>query len=138
MSKSCLLCRDAGGTVLLRTEAWRIVLALDEPLYPGLCRVIWNAHVRELTDLEPTACAELLQALVRTERALRQVLKPVKVNLASLGNVTPHLHWHVVPRREDDAHFPNAIWGPERRKAMPPPLAAETIAALKTALEQRT
>jgi diadenosine tetraphosphate (Ap4A) HIT family hydrolase len=42
-------------------------------------------------------------------------MKPGKVNLASLGNQVPHLHWHVIPRYADDAHFPKPIWAtPER------------------------
>jgi diadenosine tetraphosphate (Ap4A) HIT family hydrolase len=51
------------------------------------------------------------------EAAVREVLNPDKVNLASLGNVVPHLHWHVVPRFADDRHFPDAVWASPRRPA---------------------
>jgi hypothetical protein len=43
------------------------------------------------------------------------VLGAEKVNLASLGNQVPHLHWHVIPRFKDDPHFPFAIWGRKMR-----------------------
>jgi diadenosine tetraphosphate (Ap4A) HIT family hydrolase len=46
----------------------------------------------------------------RVEAALRICLQPEKVNLASLGNMTPHLHWHVIPRRSGDPTFPQPIW----------------------------
>jgi len=46
---------------------------------------------------------------------LRNVLKPHKINLAEFGNMTPHLHWHVIARNLDDAHFPNSIWGARRQ-----------------------
>lgn len=138
MTHACVMCLQDGGTVLLRGVAWRIVLARDEPLYPGLCRVIWNEHVREMTDLEPAARREFFAAVLRTESAVRRVLHPAKVNLASLGNVTPHLHWHVVPRNEQDAHFPNAIWGPERRNTTPHALDEKTVRALKAAVEEGT
>ena len=46
---------------------------------------------------------------------MREVMQPYKINVASLGTVVPHLHWHVIPRFEDDAHFPNPIWGEIRR-----------------------
>jgi diadenosine tetraphosphate (Ap4A) HIT family hydrolase len=49
------------------------------------------------------------------ERALRTVMQPAKVNLASLGNQVPHVHWHVIPRFTNDAHFPLAVWAPRQR-----------------------
>lgn len=87
--------------------------------YPGFCRVILQDHVREMTDLAPQRRARLMQAVFATERALRDTLRPTKVNLASLGNMTPHLHWHVIPRFADDAHFPEAIWARPLRAAAP-------------------
>jgi diadenosine tetraphosphate (Ap4A) HIT family hydrolase len=27
----------------------------------------------------------------------------------------PHLHWHVIPRFADDAHFPDPVWASRRR-----------------------
>ena len=50
------------------------------------------------------------------EESLREVLQPDKINLASLGNLTPHLHWHVIPRYRQDKHFPQPIWGTVQRE----------------------
>ncbi len=120
---TCELCTQDGGTVVLRTDLLRIVL-VDESDYPGFCRVIVNAHVREMTDLDPTALARVMAAVFAVEDAQRDVLSPHKINVASLGNVTPHVHWHVVPRFEDDAHFPQPIWGIRQRDTPPQVLAA--------------
>ena len=106
----CPLCREEGGTLVLRDELLRVVL-IDEADYPGFARVIVNAHVKEMTDLDPAALARVMAAVYAVEDALRVVLAPDKINLASLGNVVPHLHWHVIPRFADDAHFPQPIWG---------------------------
>ena len=51
----------------------------------------------------------------RFERVLRAELAPDKINLATLGNQVPHLHWHVIPRFADDAHFPDPVWAARRR-----------------------
>lgn len=59
----------------------------------------------------------MMSAVFRVEAALRAVLKPDKINLASLGNMVPHVHWHVIPRFVDDRHFPDAIWASPRRAA---------------------
>lgn len=114
MSAACELCQHDGGRVLWRDAALRVVLA-DDPDYPGFLRVIWNKHVREMSDLQPGERERLMGVVFRVEAALCQVLTPHKINLASLGNVTPHLHWHVIARYMDDAHFPQPIWGTRQR-----------------------
>lgn len=119
----CPLCRDDGGALVLRTELLRVVL-VDEADYPGFVRVTVNAHVKEMTDLDAATLARVMAAVYAVEDALRAVLAPDKVNLASLGNVVPHLHWHVIPRFADDAHFPQPIWGARQRDCDPAKLAA--------------
>lgn len=104
------MCDGAGGELLWQDEQYRVVL-VDHADYPGFCRVIWNRHVREMTDLDRTQRQVLMAAVFAVEQGLRDALSPHKINLASLGNVTPHLHWHVIPRFSDDPHFPRPIWG---------------------------
>src|SRR5688572_11204401 len=101
---ACVLCVPAEETVLWRDDAARVVL-VPEPAYPGYCRVILAHHAAELSDLAPAECARLLRVVVAAERAVRAALRPDKINLASLGNQVPHLHWHVVPRWRDDPCF---------------------------------
>ena len=118
---NCELCDTKGGTPLWRDARCRVVL-VDEPGYPGFCRVIWHAHVKEMTDLAEADRAHLMRMVFGVETALRELLHPDKVNIASLGNAVPHLHWHVIPRYCDDSHFPNPIWGASQR----PPRTANT------------
>lgn len=113
--QDCELCREAGGRVLWSDGQCRLV-RVEDPEYPGYCRVVWNEHKREMSDLSPPEQRHVLAVVVAAEAALRTALTPDKVNLASLGNQTPHLHWHIIPRWRDDRHFPNSIWGPAVRK----------------------
>ncbi|MGE5130205.1 MAG: HIT family protein [Sphingomonadaceae bacterium] len=110
----CELCERDGGAVLWRDGFCRIVRAPSKD-YAGFCRVILNRHVREMTDLSPEERARLMGAVFACESALRELFNPDKVNLASLGNLVPHLHWHVIARHTDDPHFPDAIWAARRR-----------------------
>lgn len=133
---ACEFCSGAGGEVLWRSERCRVVY-VEEPGYPGFCRVIWNTHVKEMTDLDESDRARFLQAVFAVESTLRRLLTPEKMNLACLGNVTPHLHWHVIPRYADDPHFPLPIWAPvqraavrERDAALPGRIAQALAAAL--------
>lgn len=107
---TCELCRDVGGKILWQSPDCRIVRVAD-PGYPGFCRVIWNSHVREMTDLEPSDRRALMDIVFAVERVIKTLFTPDKINLASLGNMTPHVHWHVIPRWMDDPHFPEPIWG---------------------------
>jgi diadenosine tetraphosphate (Ap4A) HIT family hydrolase len=130
----CELCDTDGGRLVLSNEWLRVVLVEDAD-FPGFARVVWQEHVREMSDLDEDGRARLMRAVCAVERAQRDVLQPVKVNLASLGNVTPHLHWHVIPRATDDSHFPQPIWGPRQRDP-----ALERLAAwqrLRDRLQER-
>lgn len=114
---ACPFCAPDGERVLWRDARCRVLLAV-EPDYPAFCRVVWHAHVREMTDLAPAERAHLLRVVLAVEQGLRDLLAPDKVNLASLGNQVPHLHWHVIARFADDAHFPDPVWAARRREGV--------------------
>ncbi len=78
-----------------------------------------------------------MNAVFAIEATLRELLHPDKINLASLGNVAPHLHWHVIPRYRDDRHFPAPIWAVGSRESAPrrtPPERNAFTALLKQRL----
>jgi diadenosine tetraphosphate (Ap4A) HIT family hydrolase len=110
----CPLCQAWGEDVLWQDDFCRVMLAADAD-FPGFCRVILQAHVSEMTDLEPAGRERLMRVVYAAESALREVMHPDKINLASLGNMVPHLHWHVIPRFRGDSRFPDPIWAPPRR-----------------------
>jgi diadenosine tetraphosphate (Ap4A) HIT family hydrolase len=111
----CPLCVPSRVDATLWRDAQCRVIDVGDRDYPGYCRVIWNAHVREMSDLEPDQRTHLVTVIHGVELALRALLHPDKINLASLGNQTPHLHWHVIPRFVDDPHFPDSIWSDRKR-----------------------
>ena len=113
----CELCENAGGEILWRDDFCRVVWAF-QPDHPGFCRVVSTAHVKEMSELAPGEPERLMRVVLATERALIDVLQPDKVNLASLGNLVPHLHWHVIPRVRDDPHFPNPVWSEKLRETV--------------------
>ena len=132
MSESCVFCREAGGEVLWQNALCRVVL-VDDADYVGFCRVILNRHVKEMTDLPESEQLALMQMVLRVERIVREVTQADKINLASLGNKTPHIHWHVIPRFSADKHFPETIWSqPQRQGAT---LDAATLARLRASLQ---
>jgi diadenosine tetraphosphate (Ap4A) HIT family hydrolase len=126
---TCELCNTDGGALLWRDERLRVI-RIDDADYPMFCRVVWNAHVREMTDLEEPQRQHLMCVVFALEQALRNLLNPAKINLASLGNQTPHLHWHVIPRFQDDRHFPQPVWAQAVRvdgQKLPPRVLDEML-----------
>lgn len=95
-------------------EFWRneIAYAIDasDDVMPGFIRIIAVDHVAEMTDMSNVEAAALMALVLTTEKAMRRIMHPDKVNLASLGNMVPHVHWHVIARWKDDPFFPNSIW----------------------------
>jgi len=129
---SCPLCTDDGGALVWRGERLRVIRA-QEAGFPAFYRVVWNAHVAEFSDLAAADRVHCMDAVVLVEQALRQHLSPTKVNIAALGNMVPHLHWHVIARFDWDSHFPSPVWAAAQR----PGTAAQEAAvqALLPALE---
>lgn len=137
----CELCEQDGtdrdgSEVIYRNQQLRVVL-VDDANYPGFCRVIWQQHVAEMTDLPIVDRSTLMRTVCQVEAAQREVLQPHKINLAALGNMVPHMHWHLIPRYVDDAHFPHPVWAApvrqtdeavlHQRRALLPALRAAVI-----------
>ena len=129
---TCELCELAAPTVY-RDDRLSIIM-VDDAAYPGFCRVIWNAHVKEMSDLAAPERAHVHEAVHQVELALRGVMQPAKINLASLGNMVPHVHWHVIPRFVDDSHFPKPVWTDAVRPAVRKPLPADFVPLLAARL----
>jgi diadenosine tetraphosphate (Ap4A) HIT family hydrolase len=124
--ENCILCADLKpneGELVWRGDDCRVILVNDSDL-PGFCRVIWNRHQADMTDLTYGEREHLMGLVFVVEEAVRHVMKPTKVNLAALGNMVPHIHWHVIPRFKDDAFFPGSVWS-ARTQETPSSLLAE-------------
>ncbi len=135
MSGGCALCDTPGGEVLWADERVRVVWPAEAD-HPGLCRVVLQAHVAEMTELARSERDALMTAVYALEEALRELLAPDKMNLASFGNRIAHLHWHVIPRFTDDPHFPAAIWD-VRVRPNPRPVPSDFAPRLSAALTRR-
>ncbi|GAA5787083.1 HIT family protein [Chitiniphilus shinanonensis] len=133
MQSVCELCTSMGGERVWQDDFCRVVL-VDDPAYPGFTRVILNRHVAELSDLDSAERQRLMNVVTAVERVVRDVLHPDKINLASLGNMVPHLHWHVIPRWQGDRHFPSPVWAEPRRPSAVPPVSEEMLGMLRQRL----
>jgi len=112
----CVFCDGAGGALVFEGAKFRVIRA-GEPGFPAFYRLIWTGHVAEFSDLSPADRHLCIDAVSLVEQSLRKHLQPRKVNLASLGNLVAHLHWHIIARFDWDSHFPAPVWAAPAREA---------------------
>lgn len=122
----CVLCHPQKENVVWKNKELRVI-QVDDPLFPGYFRVIWNKHIAEMSDLTDDERQLLEKVLLTVEKVVREQMQPDKINWAQFGNMVPHLHWHIVARYRDDSHFPESIWGLKQRE-----VAEEKVQQLKT------
>lgn len=122
----CVLCHPQKENVVWKNKELRVI-QVDDPLFPGDFRVIWNKHIAEMSDLTDDERQLLEKVLLTVEKVVREQMQPDKINWAQFGNMVPHLHWHIIARYRDDSHFPESIWGLKQRE-----VAEEKVQQLKT------
>ena len=93
------------------------VLVIKDAHYPWLLLVPRRPEASEIIDLDEVEQAQLMAEVSRAARALKDITKCDKLNIAALGNMVPQLHVHVIARRTGDAAWPRPVWG------VVPPLA---------------
>lgn len=95
-------------------------------------------HATRLDELSTAEWHAYAADLHRVVTAIVGVCKPDHMNVETLGNVMPHLHWHVIPRYKRDGRWGQPIWAqdvklqPERKLADDD--RARLLAALRAAL----
>ncbi len=136
--QGCPLCEGAGGRVVFEGAKLRVIHA-EEAGFPAFYRVVWRAHAVEFSDLEASDRVLCMEAVTVVEQCLREHLKPAKISLAGLGNMVPHLHWHVIARFADDSHFPGSVWAPVQREvnAAQQAQVAARLPAIEAAMIER-
>jgi len=87
------------------------VLVIKAAHYPWLLLVPRRADAVEIIDLDEVEQAQLMAEISRASRALKDITKCDKLNIAALGNLVPQLHVHIIARRSSDAAWPRPVWG---------------------------
>jgi diadenosine tetraphosphate (Ap4A) HIT family hydrolase len=110
------------------------LLLMDDARFPWLILVPRIAGARELIDLDEGDQRTLLGEVCRVGRALEEIVRPDKLNIAALGNAVPQLHVHIIARFTTDAAWPQPVWGRGERIAYPEAQRLARIEALRAVL----
>jgi len=110
----CGLCKVPTLPILWSGHNFRIVLVTDQNI-KGYLRLELLEHVSEIHQLSESIRQQMYILLHIIEISLVNIFHPDKINIASLGNMTPHVHWHIVSRYKQDNFFPDSIWSKPAR-----------------------
>ncbi|WP_405057016.1 HIT domain-containing protein [Kribbella sp. NBC_01505] len=70
---------------------------------PGYTLIIWKQrHIVEPIELADEESAGYWLETMTVARALMAYYQPLKMNYETLGNTSPHLHTHLLPRYVED------------------------------------
>jgi diadenosine tetraphosphate (Ap4A) HIT family hydrolase len=111
------------------------VLLNRDQFFPGYTFVVAKEHVTELFQLDRQARTEVLEEVTAVAAALYNLFRPAKMNYELLGNMVPHMHWHLVPRFAGDPLWPRPIWAePHDEVILSPSEYAGRIDAIRKAI----
>jgi diadenosine tetraphosphate (Ap4A) HIT family hydrolase len=135
----CIMCRrwqDEPDLRIIELEHCFVQLNRDQ-FFPGYCFVITREHVTELFHLDRKSRQTIIEEVNRVAAALFQVYAPTKINYELLGNMVPHMHWHLVPRFSSDPLWPRPIWSePHPDKLLTPEQYSVEIERIRQTLDQ--
>lgn len=94
--------------------------------YRGQCLLILDTrHATRPGEVPAQEWTAFCEDLRRAERTIVRVVHPDHVNIAALGNLVPHLHWHIIPRYRTDPRWGSPIWSTQLEDMPDTRLSAE-------------
>ena len=137
MTTPCPMCSrwddDRDLRIVELTHSY-VILNRDQ-FFPGYTLLFTKSHVAELFHLERSVRAELTEEVATVAKAIYDVFGPAKINYELLGNMVPHMHWHLVPRFASEPLWPRPIWAePHDETHLFPDEYQQRIASIRKAL----
>lgn len=80
-------------------------------------KIFTQRRVKEFSGCTLEEKTEIFRIIDITERFMLEYFNADKINIASFGNLLPHVHWHVMSRFETDSYYPEPVWGVKKREA---------------------
>ena len=107
----------------------------EDQFFPGWTVLVFKRHATELFHLAPTERIQLMEEVSRLAKVLTETFDARKMNYGLLGNQTPHIHWHLIPRLASDPAPREPVWRiPHDRLALSADQVQTTIARIKQRL----
>lgn len=103
--------------------------------YRGYSVLIFDPrHATRPSDLAAEEWRAFCDDLNVSQRAIERIVEPDYMNLATLGNQIPHLHWHIIPRYLDDSRWGAPVWTTTEKEMRVARLSSDEHGALVEAI----
>lgn len=82
----------------------------DSQFFRGYTLFLCKIPAPDLEDLPRDFKLQFLRDMALVSEAVSSVVEPHKMNVESLGNMVPHLHFHLFPRFLTEAEPTKPVW----------------------------
>ncbi len=96
-SYECSICGFSLWVPLVTLDVSTLGL-YDDARFPGRSILALHEHYEDLSDVEPDLLARFIRDVRRAGRAIKSATEADRMNYAVLGNMAPHVHFHLIPR----------------------------------------
>jgi len=86
------------------------VILAEGQYFKGYCILFTKSHQEHTHKLPMKVQKCLYEDMMRVTAAIDKAFKPERFNYENLGNITHHIHWHVIPRYKNDKYKKLPIW----------------------------
>lgn len=108
--QSCIFCKIVKGEIpaVKVYEDEKVLAFMDiNPINDGHTLVIPKKHAENIFEISPEDLSEVISVAHKIARAIKNSLNPegltvVQLNGRVAGQMVPHFHVHLIPRKEDD------------------------------------
>ena len=98
------MCERGENPYLIHEFEYSFFVIGDHQFYKGYSLLLFKRHVRELHELSHDEYMAFSDELHIASKAIAKTFNPWKMNHMCLGNQDQHVHWHIMPRYEDDKY----------------------------------
>ena len=134
----CQMCRrwnDDSDLRIIELPHSYVILNRDQ-YFPGYTLLFTKHHATELFHLDREVRSALMEEVSLVAQALFTVFTPDKINYELLGNMVPHIHWHIVPRFSSELLWPRPVWAePHQELCLLPEEYRQRIEIIRSALK---
>jgi diadenosine tetraphosphate (Ap4A) HIT family hydrolase len=92
-----------------------IIIETHQSEVPWL-KIFTKEFKKEFSQCTSDEKSMIWRALDIIEKSMIAYYNPEKINMASFGNMLPHVHWHISARFKEDSYFPEPMWGEKQRE----------------------
>ncbi len=107
-----------------------------EQTYRGRCVVAYKQHINELFELSKTERNLFMDDVCKVASVLQKTFQASKINYGAYSDKLAHLHFHIVPKYEDEYGFGGTFEMNPKKNYLSEEKYHEMIQKIKTELTE--